>query len=181
MKEVHTNLFIGDDADCRACTAKPEFAIVHACKTCHQKALNYPGALPATHPHYLVYEHGKNLYLNMVDMPTEFLPKFTHPLFGHAMDFIDREIKTKKVLIHCNYGASRSPSLGLTYLAITGVISKNSIEEAAAEFEEAYPKYAPGMGILFYMKRYWDFLMHELLEKDTPTNSEHRHHKKIHI
>ena len=163
MKEIHTNLFIGDDTDCSACTADPEFAVVHACKTCHQRVLSYSGALSPMHPKYLIYEHGAHLYLNMIDMPNEFLPRFTHPIFKRAMGFIDREIKTKKVLIHCNYGASRSPSLGLTYLAITGVISKNSIEEAASEFEEIYPKYTPGTGILFYMKRNWDLLMNELI------------------
>jgi len=163
MKEIHHNLFVGNDADCNACAANPEFAIVHACKTCHQKALNYTGALPAMHPNYLIYEDGGHLYLNMVDMPKEFLPKFTNPMFKRAMDFIARELKTKKVLIHCNYGASRSPSLGLTYLAITGVISNHSFEEAATEFEAIYQTYTPGTGIMFYMKRNWEFFMSEFM------------------
>ena len=109
-------------------------------------------------PHPLDAPH---LYLNMVDMPNELLPKFTHPMFKAAMGFIDREIKNKKVLIHCNYGMSRSPSLGLTYLAISGVIPKNSFEAAAGKFMELYPKYSPGMGITLYMKHNWDFLMNQ--------------------
>ena len=163
MTKIHSNLFIGGDADCDACAINPEFAIVHACKTCHQQALKYSGALPPTHPNYLIYEHGSHLYLNMVDMPNELLPKFTHPIFECAMGFINREIKNKKVLIHCNFGVSRSPSLGLVYLASTGVISNNSLEEAINEFEELYPKYAPGTGIILYMKHNWDFLMKKLL------------------
>ena len=163
MKEIYTSLFIGDDADCNACLANPEFAIVHACKSCYQKALNYSGALSQIHPNYLIYEHEANLYLNLVDMPNELLPEFAHPIFKHAMGFIDREIKTKKVLIHCNFGSSRSPSLGLTYLAITGVISKNSFQAAGNDFLGRYPRYAPGTGIMFYMKRHWDFLMNHLI------------------
>ena len=160
MKEVNANLFIGDDADCNVCARNPEFSIVHACKTCHQKALGYNrGALPSVHPNYLIYEKGAHLYLNMVDMPGEFLPEFTHPIFKTAMDFITREIQNKKVLVHCNYGMSRSPSLGLVYLARTGVISKACLEDAANEFEARYPRYSPGTGITLYMRRNWDFLM----------------------
>ena len=159
MKEVHTNLFIGDDTDCSICTANAEFAIVHSCKTCHQKVLGYRGVLPSAHPAYLVYEEGAHLYLNLVDMPNELPAEFGHPMVERAMRFISREIKTKKVLIHCNFGMSRSPSLGLAYLAITGVISKNSLEGAINEFQARYPKYSPGGGILLYMKRNWDFLM----------------------
>ena len=161
MTEVHTNLFIGGDTDCDSCVMNSDFVIVHACKTCHQKVLKYKGSLSPTNPKYLVYEHGLYLYLNMVDMPNELLPKFTNPIFKCAMSFIDRHIKNKKVLIHCNFGMSRSPSLGLVYLASKGVISNNSFKEAVKEFEELYPKYAPGTGIMLYMKHNWDFLMDE--------------------
>ena len=160
MKEVYTNLFIGDDADCNVCSMNPEFSIVHACKTCHQKALGYRGALPPTHPNCLVYENGAHLYLNMVETgPNELLPKLTHPVFKSAMGFIAREIQNKKVLVHCNYGMSRSPSLGLIYLAKTGVITKKSFEEAMNKFYELYPKYAPATGRMLYLKNNWDFLV----------------------
>ena len=162
MKKIHTNLFIGGDSDCDACLMDPEFSIVHACKTCHQKAVKYEGSLSPSHPNYLIYEVGSHIYLNMVDMPNELLSKFTNPIFKHAMDFINREIKTKNVLVHCNFGMSRSPSLGLVYLASTGVISNNSLENAADEFFGLYPKYSPGTGIMLYMKHNWDFLMNEL-------------------
>ena len=164
MNEIYTNLFIGDDDDCYTCLLDSGFSIVHACKTCHQEVLKYHGLLPHTHPNYLIYEHGKNLYLNMVDMPNEFLAKYTNPIFKHAMGFIKREIQNKKVLIHCNFGYSRSPSLGFIYLAITGVISKKSINEAMNEFIKLYPKYSPGNGIILYMQHNWDFLMNDLLE-----------------
>jgi hypothetical protein len=165
MRRIYTNLFVGGDIDCNADTIDPSISIVHACKTCHQKALYYSGSLPSSHPNYLIYEQGSNLYLNMVDMPNELLSKFTNPIFIHAMDFINREIKTKNVLVHCNFGMSRSPSLGLVYLASTGVISNNSLEKAADEFFCLYPKYSPGTGIMLYMKRNWDFLMNGALAK----------------
>jgi predicted protein tyrosine phosphatase len=95
----------------------------------------------------------------MVDMPNELLPKYTNPIFICALSFIIREIQNKKIIIHCNMGQSRSPSLGLAYLAITGIISNNSYEEAAKEFRKLYPEYLPGTGIMLYMRHNWDFLM----------------------
>ena len=164
MKEIYTNLFIGNDNDCGVCATKSDYSIVHACKTCHQRALNYRGSLTPTHPNYLVYEHGRHIYLNIVDMPNELLPKFAHPIFKKAMIFINREIPNNKVLIHCNMGQSRSPSLGLAYLAIIDVIPKKSYAEAINEFTKLYPGYLPGTGIMLYMQHNWDFLMNELSE-----------------
>jgi hypothetical protein len=159
VKKVYTNLFIGSDDDCNTCIINPEFYIIHACKTCHQRAVGYKGSLPSTHPNYLIYENGAHLFLNMVDMPNELLPKFTNPIFNCSMNFINREIQNKKILIHCNMGQSRSPSIGLAYLAITGVISNNSYETAIKEFKVFYPEYLPGAGIMLYMRHNWDFLM----------------------
>jgi hypothetical protein len=159
MKEIYTNLFIGNDDDCATFMINPEFSIIHACKTCHQKAIGYKGVLPPTHPNYLIYENGTHLFLNMVDMPNELLPKFTNPIFNSAMSFIKREIQNKKILIHCNMGQSRSPSLGLAYLSIIGIISNNSYETAMNEFRGLYPGYLPGTGIMLYMKHNWDYLM----------------------
>ena len=165
MNEIYANLFIGDDDDCDSCSMDSGFSIVHACKTCHQGALKYKGFLPSTHPNYLSYEDGKHLYHNLVDMPNELLAKYTNPIFKHSMEFIKREIESlnKKVLVHCNFGYSRSPSLGLTYLAITGIIPKKSIKEAMDEFIRLYPRYSPGRGIILYMQHNWDFLMNEAM------------------
>jgi hypothetical protein len=159
MKKIYDSLFIGSDDDCATCVINPEFSIIHACKTCHQRAVGYKGSLPSTHPNYLIYENDAHLFLNMVDIPNELLPKFTNLIFNCAMKFIKREIQDKKILIHCNMGQSRSPSLGLAYLAITGIISNNSYEVAMKEFIGLYPEYLPGTGIMLYMQHNWNFLM----------------------
>jgi len=159
LKSIYTNLFIGSDADCAICAINPEYSIIHACKTCHQKAVGYKKSLPSTHPNYLIYESGEQLFLNMVDMPNEFLPKYTNPILNCAINFINRKIQNKNILIHCNMGQSRSPSIGLVYLAIIGIISNNSFDTAVEEFRKLYPEYIPGTGIMLYMQHNWDFLM----------------------
>lgn len=159
MKEIYTNLFIGNDVDCATYVKNSEYSIIHVCKTCHQRAVGYKGSLPSTHPNYLIYENDTHLFLNMVDMPTEFLPKFTNPILNCAISFIKREIRNKKILIHCNIGQSRSPSIGLIYLAINGIISNNTFNTAMEEFRKLYPEYMPGTGIMLYMQHNWSFLM----------------------
>ncbi len=159
MKEIHPNLFVGNDADCAKCTHDSDFAIVHACKTCHQSALGYTKSLIPIHPNYLIFETGRHLYLNLVDMPNEFQSKFTHPIFDRALDFISKYISAHKVLIHCNQGLSRSPSLGLVYLAGNGIIANKNYETAVSAFLKLYPDYEPGNGVKLYTRNNWDYLM----------------------
>lgn len=159
MKEIYPNLYIGNDMDCKKCANDSNFAIVHACKTCHQSVLGYTKSLPSAHPNYLIFETDCNLYLNLVDMPAEFHPKFTHPIFDKALGFISKHITKHKVLIHCNQGGSRSASLGLVYLAQHGIIANNDFEIAMSAFLKRYPDYKPGNGVRLYTKNNWNYLI----------------------
>lgn len=154
MNGISENLFIGNDADCS--TVGSDFAVIHACKTCHQKGVGYRGNLSPSHPNYLVYENHNNLFLNIVDMDRELLSKFTHPIMKSALNFIRDHIKTEKILVHCNQGQSRSPSIGLVYLAQNGNISSNSYINAKEEFVEIYPEYLPGKGLELYLHKNWE-------------------------
>jgi len=130
MKEISPRLFIGNDCDC--VNVGPDWAVVHACKTCHQKRVGYRGSLPASHPNYLIYEEGFHLYLNLVDMEREFLPKFTHPIMQVAFRFLGSHHKKHNVLVHCNQGYSRSPAIGLLWLA-----RQNSIRNYATWHQQS--------------------------------------------
>ena len=156
MKEVYTNIFIGSKDDCN----NSSFAIVHACKTCHRKTLGYTNKLEQNHPNYLIYQKDDmNLYLNLVDMENEFLPKYTDPIIEKALTFIDSHIKERPVLIHCDQGMSRSPSIGLLYLAINNIIPNDSYLSARKEFEKLYTTFNPGNGITKYLQKHWDRLI----------------------
>lgn len=157
MKEITENLYVGNDADCS--TVGSDFAIIHACKTCHQKGVGYRGNLSPSNSNYLIYENDNNLFLNLVDMDRELLSKFTHPILKYAMNFIKNHINTEKILVHCNQGRSRSPSIGLVYLAQNGNISSNSYINAKEEFVKIYPEYLPGKGLELYLHKNWDGVM----------------------
>jgi|WetSurMetagenome_2_1015567.scaffolds.fasta_scaffold33027_4 hypothetical protein len=159
MIEVYKNIFVGTEQDCTY--SNPiGWAFIHACKyPCHAKAVGYSGSLPANHPNYLIFIKSNHLYLNMVDMENELLPRFTNPIISEGIKFIDSHIENNKILIHCNQGQSRSPSIALIYLANKGIINNGSFNEAFHDFIKLYKLYQPGRGIGLYINRNWTTLM----------------------
>ena len=153
MIEVYPNLYVGTDSDCFF-DSRDDWVVVHACKfPCHQKAVGYHGNFSPTHPNYLVLERGSHLFLNMIDPNT---PLFKPALFDSALSFIDRYLPTRKVLIHCNKGNSRAPSLALLYLAKRArVINSESYATAAKDFRTKFSGYQPGLGIQIYLTEHW--------------------------
>ena len=153
MIEVYPNLYVGTDSDCFF-DSRDDWIVVHACiYPCHQKAVGYHGNLHPSHPNYHVLERGSHLFLNMIDPDT---PLFNPPLFDSALTFIDRYLPARKVLIHCNKGNSRAPSLALLHLAKRArVINSESYATAATDFRTKFPGYQPGLGIQIYLTEHW--------------------------
>lgn len=153
MRMVYDRLFVGSLRDCSH--HKEGWAVVHACKTpCHQRAVGYQKSLPSSHPYYLVYERPGNLYLNMID-PS--VPLFLPPLFSEFLRFArDNWEEGKNLLIHCNHGNSRAPSLALLFLAkVVGGLPAENYGVALNEFVKFYPSYFPGQGIQIYLNKNW--------------------------
>lgn len=158
MQEVYEDLFVGDDQSCSH--NREGWAVVHACKhPCHLDAVGYTGNLSQDHPEYLIAPRETDLYLNIVDMERKLSHEYTEPIILAALDFIDDHLGSRQVLVHCNEGRSRSPSLAMLYLAKrAGVITDASYSEARSAFQELYPMYAPGRGIEAYLVDYWSDL-----------------------
>ncbi len=151
LNRVTDRLYFGDlEAGHRAA---PEAAVVHACKDpCHKLALGYQRSLAPAHPNYLSYEQNLHLYLNMVDPST---PKFRPESFRTFLEFTDRHITNRPVVIHCNQGLSRAPSLALLYMAKRLQLLPNTNYAAArSAFEEQFP-YSPGKGIEAFLSAHW--------------------------
>jgi hypothetical protein len=153
MIRVQDDLFVGTEADCRRGDAS--WAVVHACKhPCHVTAVGYSGNLSPRHPNYLVFESGDDLFLNMIDPPN---PLFKPELFSSFLSFARRKTEEgKALLIHCNQGESRAPSLALLFLAkLAGKVSDDSYASARADFESLFQGYRPGRGIQTYLTNNW--------------------------
>jgi predicted protein tyrosine phosphatase len=83
-------------------------------------------------------------------------PLFMPPLFIASLAFIEKHISNRKVMIHCNEGLSRAPSLALLYLAKRAkVIDDGSYRAAAKDFIKLFRFYQPGRGIALYLELHW--------------------------
>ena len=154
MQEVYERVFVANDQSCRR--GDDEWAIVHACKSpCHQRAVGYQGKLQNTHPNYLVLIDGADLFMNIIDPPA---PLFMPASFTSFLAFSDKQwLAGRKLLIHCNQGESRAPSLALLFLAkCRSALNNHTYQSARAEFELRYPAYNPGKGIQTYFSRNWN-------------------------
>jgi predicted protein tyrosine phosphatase len=161
MIEIFPNLFISTEYDYEnRVKGEPGWMIVHACKEpYHRRALGYTSrAAPKDDPEYLIARRDNQLILNLVDAPDpKYIPK---EIIDAALEFIDQGIKSShKVLVHCNLGESRSPSIGLLYLAIyTDKLSKD-FALAEQEFRKIYPSYNPKTGIRGFLTENWKFYL----------------------
>jgi predicted protein tyrosine phosphatase len=151
--KVTDRLSFGDEREC-VHGDDESLAIVHACKEpCHRRSVGYTTrTIPSNHPHYLVLERGHHLYLNLID-PEQ--PLFMMASFEAFLKFVDREIAEREVLIHCNQGESRAPSLALLYMAKRlKVLPNDSYAAAATEFRGRFP-YNPSRGIVTWLTDNW--------------------------
>ena len=159
MIEIYPNLFIGNQDDYEFNVARqPDWAVVHACKEpYHRAALGYRGrGAPKDHPEYLVARRGNRLILNMVDADNPaYIPQ---EIVDAALQFIAEQLAEDiKVLVHCNQGMSRSPGIGLLYLAKhTDKLPNDTFAKAEQAFREIYPAYNPASGIRGFMQANWE-------------------------
>lgn len=157
MKEITNNLYIGSLVDLQEFSLE-EDAFVHATQTTHYQIMgwNWTTNKPnRNHPNYIIWEDNNRLSLNWVDGPAH-LYKWSGPeTFSRILDFIDSWIEERKVFIHCNQGISRSPTLGLLYLAKRlKTIPDDTFLSAKKEFMNIYPIYNPS-GISNYVNQSW--------------------------
>lgn len=156
MIEVFKNLFVGGQDHEVAVRGQPGWFIVHACKEpYHRDALRYSGrAASKDHPEYLIARRPGRLILNLVDVPdvNYILPEIIDP----ALETIHQHISSSKVLVHCNQGMSRSPTIAFLYLLkFTDVLPRQSAENDLQEFQKLYPPYAPAKGMADYARLNW--------------------------
>ncbi len=156
MKEC-LGLYIGNNSDC-FWDDRSGWSVVHACKhPCHCYAVGYKGNLYPTHPSYLIFRRESHLVLNLVDMD-HLNDRFMRPIIMAFYSFMD-EMEGQKILIHCNRGESRAPSLAILYLAKSrSMIPDVSFDAAKQSFKKIYPLYNPGRGFNKYLHQYWNSL-----------------------
>jgi hypothetical protein len=158
MVEIYPKLHVGTAADFESQVGPHAgWWVVHACKEpYHRQLLGYGGrSAVKTHPEYLYARRDQRLYLNLVDADNaDFVAK---EIIDTALSFISEGIRSDgSVLIHCNMGESRSPSIALLFLAArTRAISGKCLPDAEADFRQIYPRYNPKNGMRGFLLRHW--------------------------
>jgi len=158
MVEITNNLFIGSKFDLNNFSFEND-AVVHATQTIHYKIMGWDrknNKANKNDPNYIIWENANRLSLNWVD-GAAYLYDWSGPkTFVIVLNFIDKWINDRRVFVHCDLGMSRSPTLGLLYLAKRkSSISNDSFISAKLEFQKIYPIYQP-KGIADYVNQYWD-------------------------
>ena len=158
MKEIYPSLWIGSAEDFKAVIESADsidWAIVHAAKEpWHREAVGYSSKGAPEGPERLVARRGRRLALNLVDS-VEVLFGGIVPMIAGA-EFITEHVYKREVLVHCNQGVSRAPSLGLFWLHWhADPYIRLSFDAAELAFQGIYQDYAPSDGIRQLIKEYW--------------------------
>jgi hypothetical protein len=154
MNQVYRDIYVGDDEDFEKVKGKEDWSIVRACKEGpggHREAIGYHTQGAPKGPDYLFVKKKNLLSLNLIDVDNpDFIPD---ELIEEALKFIkDERAKDRKVLIACNAGVSRSPSIALLYLYVEGKLPR-PYPQAVRMFRKLYPKYDPSAGIHIFTRR----------------------------
>lgn len=157
MIKIYPHLFIGNALDYEDGIAHMEgWSVVHACKEpYHRQFVGYETrSAPQDDPEYLWAVRGNRLALNLIDGENPaFVPK---EAIDYALEFTNNKLSLgKNVLIHCNQGLSRGPSIGFLYLAKYTEELSERFMSALGAFTLMYPSYNPGQGIYEFVKMRW--------------------------
>jgi hypothetical protein len=154
--EVLESLFVGSEQDEASVRRQDGWFVIHACKEpYHRQALGYSGrGAPKDDPEYLIAARPGRLILNLVDADNvAYIPP---EIIDAAVAAIHTNIGGAKVLVHCNQGLSRSPTIALLYMAKhTDRFRAMSAASAVAEFRRLYPAYAPALGVAEFVRLNW--------------------------
>jgi hypothetical protein len=144
-KMVHEGLFVGNSAD----TYGFQGSILHCAKLpWYVEAQERTGSLQVC-PN-VIREYYNVMSLNLIDANDRKF--FSDEVINAGLNFItERFADGDPVLVHCNMGVSRSPSIAFLWMFEHGFLD-DDFRYAMPEFKKLYPAYQPGNGVWQYLK-----------------------------
>lgn len=140
------------------CSEVPHSALLCAKNPFHKQIVGYEKNCPKEHKNYLYAysDDGNALALNMIDAKDK--KYFSDKMILEGLDFIEHELnKGNSVVVVCNQGESRSPTMCLLYLMLHGDFEKTMTHsEIFTRFKEMCPCWKPNKGISDYTIDFWD-------------------------
>lgn len=165
MINVYKNIYVGNQEDLYQLYSNNEWSFLHcAQQPFHREMVGYTGFLNKNHSNYRSIIKGNRMALNIVDMNFFNLNGYEdhfRKMFTEAIEFLNKEtLKGNKILIHCNQGMSRGPSLAMLYISTLGAFNYKGFEDTEKEFNKLYPNYNPAINIKGTIKYFWnEFVM----------------------
>ena len=151
-------LFVGSDED-DAEAVKLGYAILVCAKDGphgHRHMLGYKSLGAPKDANYFYTVKGKRMALNLLDHED---PEFIPPVVIFAgLNFVNHRLKEgDKVLVHCNAGHSRGPTMAEMFLRAIGELP-SGFGTSEKVFRSLYPKYDPGVGMRSFARTHWAML-----------------------
>jgi hypothetical protein len=158
MEEIVRGLYLGSDEDVPE-AKKRGYARLTAAKDGpdgHRSILGYTTLGAPKGKDYLFARKNDHAAMNLIDVED---PEFiSDEMLDDGLAFIHEMMSEgKKILVHCNAGMSRGPTMVLMYLRTIGELDQ-PFNRAKHIFKTLYPKYDPGHGMLFHAMSRWDEL-----------------------
>lgn len=162
MEDVYPRLYVGGDTDYLKLKDQPGWAFVRACKEGpggHRQTVGYTTRGAPKNNEYYFAERDNRLALNLIDSLD---PAFIHdPPIEAALQYIDKQLQNGfKVLVACNQGISRGPSIAMMYLGMIHDLPSN-FREAYRVFKVLYHRFDPTQGMEFYLKHKYSLIAKE--------------------
>lgn len=171
MIEVMPQLFVGTvDESISLVLNQAEWSIVNTSGKYHKIMHNWKKADPEDKC-YILHSEPSVISINWVDAADPSYFNYNGEGVENVkqiLKFIESSIEVyKKVLVCCDKGKSRSPSIAMMYMAFSGKFDNDAFEyESAKErFSTVYPLYNPGIGIETFLKEHWKEIFASLYEK----------------
>lgn len=155
MEQIIKGIWLGDDDDVPE-GRRRHYARLACCKygpDGHKDMLGYetPGAPQGKE--YLSAREGDWMALNLLDLDDPTL--IPDEVIDTGLRFIKEMYdKGKNILIHCNRGHSRGPTMTLMFLRTIGEMPETFLV-AEKKFRTLYRKYDPGVGMRSHARERW--------------------------
>lgn len=158
MEAIIEGIYVGSDVDVPKAKERG-YAILAACKegpNGHRAMLGYHTLGAPKGKDYLYARKGDWMALNLLDVEDpQMIPD---KVITAGIAFIAEMMnEKKKILVHCNAGHSRGPTMAMLYLRSVGELPQ-PFNRAKHIFKTLYHPLSMGHGMEFHARDMWDTL-----------------------
>ena len=156
MEEVFPRLFVGGDIDYDKLKDRAGWSWLRCCKYGpggHQQTLGYTSLRAPRGKDYLDVRRGNLLALNLLDLDDpNYIPDAA---VNKGLKFVSERLDAgDKVLVACNEGHSRGPTMAMMYLRSIGELPYPFLISERL-YKALYSHYDPAQGMRQYARANW--------------------------